>query len=513
MTTANPNYRVKYVNYQDVSGTFTPLENLFFCRYSKSLRTIKNCDIVVDGYYCPQSLSGMPRSDCLANKGESHTNWICPVCKSVLKENVTTTLSKQNPDDQNELKRAVFLQCSHCQWTTRDVNLPDHTNIRSSPWTKNTNPHHDYFTNMKYFITSDLEDYLKRQKEHTNLIQTAKEKALKKHLHISDFTAKMSDNPLANILAHQYGSKTSQLDGIKVKNLNFNTISGTKSAKQTFPEEPKFPKFCKQVAEIVNPIEIDYQKDQTDCNFIKNLTNLDEITTLEQRWASPVGQPVKIENLRPIPGPLVPQISLKNEGHRLLKPEYSAQEIQPKIISSANTVVPEIRVLRKYDKSSGKLHLMISNPNYRETNVYLLPFHLKEEIPPGEIKRNGLDLHRISECLSLPTEMITLDGSQSIRDNDNGLVLADGLVTIVKNSARVEITPQLDTMMEEFASNTSQEAKAFKLDWFWLPLRLKFDYTLPTTAAVAAKARKEGKQDIEPEVSWMQVKLLIKVVL
>lgn len=391
--------------YLDASGKFKTLENLILCRYSKLLRSEENCDIHIEGYICPQSLSGIAKNECLASKGKSNAFWQCPCCFNVLQvksdnkifdEKTGKCLGNLNDPSldqmsveagqQTEIKRVFYLYCNTCAWSSRDVNLEDKVGVSNpssfDPWEVNLNLHEKFYTEMKSFMSETVTTYLKEVADRDRLIEKSKEAA--KHRSRNTNLGRTSDNPLINLIANKfttnsssYFSNLNNLPEVSASSVILKTVdSNEPHHKQKFPKQPEFPSVTDHLSEeFKTGLEIDFQADETELDDLIFNSNPDR-TNLEQRLAAPQQQPSKVTDFRPLPGPLLLQRSLKYDRHRLLKPEYSAQIIKPKISSLADATVPSVSVLRDYNPTSQIVSLLITNPNYRATNVFLLPFHL-----------------------------------------------------------------------------------------------------------------------------------------
>jgi len=479
------------VRYMDASGNFHALHNLMFCRYGKVLRSEESCDVHIEGYVCPQTLSGMPKTEGLMNRGESSSSWCCPCCTCVLKLKSVLNQEINSNLDESEIKKLFYLSCPNCRWSSRDVKIPDHETINAKPWEKNLNLHENYYVFMKNFMQVDMTNFLKNSEDRENKIQNSINNANKKNVNTPKL---LSDNPLSNILANRFGSKFSGNDALAKLKARQNTqnLASTKDPK--FQEPFKIPTIPEPLKHLYEPIEVDYRSDQYNLEKLSKMSDVETVTCLKQRFLAPQSQPMDIIELRPIPGQLISQNSLKYDGHRLLRPDYNAVIIKPKIRNIASQIIPNIEILRNFNKKNSTLNILVSNPIYRPSNLFLLPFHLKEELTPGEITRNKIDITRVAEIFVLPTEQIELAGSIESHELEGVSVHSDPTLLVHQNQCKIEIKCDISKLDGTF-------------DWFWLPLRLKFDYV----SAALAPLKNRDSVPSPSTTTWLESKVIIRV--
>lgn len=448
------------------------------------------------------------KAECLGSQGKSSTSWICPLCSNILqcvsfwsKPLVSPSDSADANNDSNKPPQPVRVQklaCQNCSWSTRDIGLPDKIitpGVQPEPWEVNKNKHLNYFNDMKLHLTTAVADFIKesddRERKVTSSIENAKKKS--KNLKIN----KMSDNPLANILASKFG-KSYAHDGLAA--LKRHGSAGSRSHNEG--KFSKIPEFPLPDFESQTVLKVDFEKDERDLQAAMGLTSFETATSLDSRLLAPQAQPTHVQDLRPIPGPLLLQNSLKFDGHRLLKPDYNAIAIKPKIRNLAIDTVPTIEILRNYNPTSQMVSLLVTNPNYRKTNFYLLPYHLREETDPGIVLKNDINLEQVAPACLLPNSEISLQGSVSsqVNDDEDILITNEKLVWVHKNKARIEVEVPIDVT----------HYTNLGLDFFWLPIRLKFDYA-STIAPSMAGRRGADSSKTEPTIEWLEVKVLVKV--
>merc|ERR1712127_25243 len=176
---------------------------------------------------------------------------------------------------------------------------------------------------------------------------------------------KMSNNPLANIMAEKYGSKWSGGDALaKLKDKAGGKIFGL--SKEKFLKVGVVPKLGGEgdengkndengmnVSEITGNSgtktpsfikRFDPEADFLAVEAMKKSDSMESYTNLTQRLRSPSVQPILTKNLRPLSGPVVMQASLKYDGHQLIKPDFNPANTKPKIASLAVDTVPTIEI-------------------------------------------------------------------------------------------------------------------------------------------------------------------------
>ena len=173
---------------------------------------------------------------------------------------------------------------------------------------------------------------------------------------------------------------------------------------------------------------------------MKKSDSIEPYTNLTKRLKSPSVQPILTKNLRPLSGPVVMQASLKYDGHRLIKPDFNPANTKPKIASLAVDTVPTIEIedfnLDNFNKTR-EIDIFVTNPNYRATKFYLLPYNGKLEMENGERMRNELDFGQIFNC-SCPGEEITLQGSvQGVAVDSEVVRVSEDVVCFGRGRGRV----------------------------------------------------------------------------
>uniref|UniRef100_A0A2K6KW47 Dynactin subunit 4 n=1 Tax=Rhinopithecus bieti TaxID=61621 RepID=A0A2K6KW47_RHIBE len=128
-----------------------PSVNLYYFNNEKSLKkfplTIKVwssfCSHIklVDSHYCPSCLENMPSAEAKLKKNRCANCFDCPGCMHTLSTRATS-ISTQLPDDpaKTTMKKAYYLACGFCRWTSRDVGMADKS-VASGGWQEPENPH------------------------------------------------------------------------------------------------------------------------------------------------------------------------------------------------------------------------------------------------------------------------------------------------------------------------------------------------------------------------------------
>ncbi|CAJ0964591.1 unnamed protein product, partial [Ranitomeya imitator] len=103
-----------------------PLSQLYFCRYCSELRSLECVSHEVDSHYCPSCLENMPSAEAKLKKNRCANCFDCPCCMHTLSTRATS-IPAPLPDDpaKTTMKKAYYLACGFCRWTSRDVGMAD----------------------------------------------------------------------------------------------------------------------------------------------------------------------------------------------------------------------------------------------------------------------------------------------------------------------------------------------------------------------------------------------------
>uniref|UniRef100_A0A8C5BH58 Dynactin subunit 4 n=1 Tax=Gadus morhua TaxID=8049 RepID=A0A8C5BH58_GADMO len=121
--------------------TRSPLSQLYFCRYCSELRSLECVSHEVDSHYCPSCLENMPSAEAKLKKNRCANCFDCPCCMHTLSTRATN-IPAPMPDDPTKttMKKAYYLACGFCRWTSRDVGMADKS-VASGGWQEPENPH------------------------------------------------------------------------------------------------------------------------------------------------------------------------------------------------------------------------------------------------------------------------------------------------------------------------------------------------------------------------------------
>ncbi|XP_066303942.1 dynactin subunit 4-like isoform X5 [Branchiostoma lanceolatum] len=314
-----------------------PLCELYFCRHCLKLRSKDCVSHEVDSHYCPNCMENMPSAEAKLKKNRCANCFDCPSCKHTLSTRATSVLVP-SADDPNKAvaKKAYYLACAFCRWTSRDIGLKDQS-VASGGWEEQENP------NTKRI--SELVEYYKQvaQKEKAD---RERKKYAKSRIRLLGMSGKYASQS-----ARRHASLTS------MQNLSLKE------------EEQKLVKITPNMAvEEVEGLPED---------IYTTPINLAHITSIAQRLSQPDEQPTLTNSLYPIHKHLLVKRSLrcKECEHNLSKPEFNPASIKFKIQLVALHYVPELRILSipnlYYQKESVVL-LSLINPLEEMTNVTLL---------------------------------------------------------------------------------------------------------------------------------------------
>lgn len=117
--------KIWLVKYQCSCSAWYPLCQLHFCRKCAKLK----CPICVveemDTIFCPYCLENISQTEALQRRFRCQVCNECPMCGNLL-----------GVRSQSDL---YYLQCNACQWTTRDLGVPDRR-TSNEPWPEPLNP-------------------------------------------------------------------------------------------------------------------------------------------------------------------------------------------------------------------------------------------------------------------------------------------------------------------------------------------------------------------------------------
>ncbi|XP_072923208.1 dynactin subunit 4 isoform X2 [Hemitrygon akajei] len=355
-----------------------PLSQLYFCRYCHELRSLECVSHEVDSHYCPSCLENMPSAEAKLKKNRCANCFDCPSCMHTLSTRATS-IPAPLPDDpaKTTMKKAYYLACGFCRWTSRDVGMADKS-VASGGWQEPENLHAQRINKL-------LEYY--HQLAQREKIERDRKKLVRRRNYM----------PLA--FSDKYGLGTRlqrQRAGAPLISLSGSTLKDGEDHKD-IKIEPA------QALEEVEPLPEDY--------YTRPI-NLPEVTTLHQRLMQPDFQPISASQLHPKHKHLLIKRSLRCRKceHNLSKPEFNPTSIKFKIQLVAVNYVPEVRILTipnlRYMKESQVL-LTLTNPVENLTHVTLLPC---EESDPDDVCSTAK--------VTLPSKEIILAGKDAAAEYD-----------------------------------------------------------------------------------------------
>uniref|UniRef100_H3C3W5 Dynactin subunit 4 n=1 Tax=Tetraodon nigroviridis TaxID=99883 RepID=H3C3W5_TETNG len=326
-----------------------PLSQLYFCRYCSELRSLECVSHEVDSHYCPSCLENMPSAEAKLKKNRCANCFDCPCCMHTLSTRATNVPAPL-PDDPTKtaMKKAYYLACGFCRWTSRDVGMADKS-VASGGWQEPENPHTQRINKlMEYY--QQLAHREKQERDRKKLARRRQGMPLAFSQHTIHVVEKYG---LGTRLQRQRsGVPTSSLSGLSLKEGEDQKEISIEAA-QALDEVEPLPEDC-----YSRPI------------------SLTEVTTLRQRLLQPDFQPAWASQLHPRHKHLLMKRSLRCRKceHNLSKPEFNPTSIKFKIQLVAVSYIPEVRIMSipnlRYMKESQVL-LTLTNPVESITHVTL----------------------------------------------------------------------------------------------------------------------------------------------
>ncbi|KAG7271633.1 hypothetical protein CRUP_012153 [Coryphaenoides rupestris] len=307
-----------------------PLSQLYFCRYCSELRSL-DC------------LENMPSAEAKLKKNRCANCFDCPCCMHTLSTRATN-IPAPLPDDPTKttMKKAYYLACGFCRWTSRDVGMADKS-VASGGWQEPENPHTQRI--------NKLIEYYQQLAQRERQERDRKKLARRRQCMPLAFSEKYG---LGTRLQRQRpGAPISTLAGLSLKEGEDQKEISIDPA-QALDEVEPLPEDC-----YTRPI------------------NLPEVTTLRQRLLQPDFQPPGASQLHPKHKHLLMKRSLRCRKceHNLSKPEFNPTSIKFKIQLVAVSYIPEVRIMSipnlRHMKESQVL-LTLTNPVENLTHVTLV---------------------------------------------------------------------------------------------------------------------------------------------
>ncbi|KAB1280999.1 Dynactin subunit 4 [Camelus dromedarius] len=291
-----------------------------------------------------------------------------------------TSISTQLPDDpaKTTMKKAYYLACGFCRWTSRDVGMADKS-VASGGWQEPENPHTQRMNKLiEYYQQLAQKEKVERDRKKLARRRNYMPLAFSQHtIHVVD----------------KYGLGT-RLQRPRA-GTTISTLAGLSLKEGEDQKEIKIEPA--QAVDEVEPLPEDYYT---------RPVNLTEVTTLQQRLLQPDFQPICASQLYPRHKHLLIKRSLRCRKceHNLSKPEFNPTSIKFKIQLVAVNYIPEVRIMSipnlRYMKESQVL-LTLTNPVENLTHVTLLECEegdpddinstAKVVVPPKELVLAGKD--------------------------------------------------------------------------------------------------------------------------
>ncbi|KAF4015251.1 hypothetical protein G4228_006615 [Cervus hanglu yarkandensis] len=242
-----------------------PLSQLYFCRYCSDLRSLECVSHEVDSHYCPSCLENMPSAEAKLKKNRCANCFDCPGCMHTLSTRATS-ISTQLPDDpaKTTMKKAYYLACGFCRWTSRDVGMADKS-VASGGWQEPENPHTQRM--------NKLIEYYQQLAQKEKVERDRKKLARRRNYMPLAFSDKYGLG--TRLQRPRAGTTISTLAGLSLKE---------GEDQKEIKIEPA------QAVDEVEPLPEDYYT---------RPVNLTEVTTLQQRLLQPDFQPVCASQLYP----------------------------------------------------------------------------------------------------------------------------------------------------------------------------------------------------------------------
>ncbi|XP_068631243.1 dynactin subunit 4 [Battus philenor] len=341
-----------YVKYVCSCGQLKPITSLYFCRHCLQIRCGFCICHEVDSHYCANCLENMPSSEARLKKNRCSSCFDCPSCFHTLSTRATLVQPRQTTEqgsgdakvENKQPKKMYYLSCFNCRWTSRDVGIPDQP-VASGGWPERVNPHAQRI--------NQLLDYYKaivQQEKQEKLDRERKKFAIRgKYITLTDKTG---------------------LTGAMARN-----IAGLPSSESSSSAIANFTP--SKASENVEPLPEE---------FYTKEVNMNQVTSMAQRLASPEWQPGSASRLHPLPRLLSVKRSQRCRAcdHNLTKPEYNPGSIKFKIELLAFYHVPEVKII-SYEPvkpgSTSALLLKLTNPTGHEMQIHLLQ---PEDVPEPE---------------------------------------------------------------------------------------------------------------------------------
>ncbi|RXN12562.1 dynactin subunit 4 isoform X2 [Labeo rohita] len=350
-----------------------PLSQLYFCRYCSELRSLECVSHEVDSHFCPSCLENMPSAEAKLKKNRCANCFDCPCCMHTLSTRATN-IPAPLPDDPTKttMKKAYYLACGFCRWTSRDVGMADKS-VASGGWQEPENPHTQRI--------NKLIEYYQQLAQREKLERDRKKLARRRPFMPQAFSNNYYHRLKWSLFMFERRSMDWEPD-YRDRDLAPHLKEGEDQKEITI--EPA------QALDEVEPLPEDYYT---------RPVNLPEVTTLRQRLLQPDFQPAGASQLHPRHKHLLMKRSLRCRKceHNLSKPEFNPTSIKFKIQLVAVSYIPE----------ESQVLLTLTNPVENITHVSL---YTCEEGDPDDINSTAKVL--------VPSKELVLAGKDAAAEYD-----------------------------------------------------------------------------------------------
>uniref|UniRef100_A0A8C2X1E7 Dynactin subunit 4 n=1 Tax=Cyclopterus lumpus TaxID=8103 RepID=A0A8C2X1E7_CYCLU len=354
----------------------TPLSQLYFCRYCSELRSLECVSHEVDSHYCPSCLENMPSAEAKLKKNRCANCFDCPCCMHTLSTRATN-IPAPLPDDPTKtaMKKAYYLACGFCRWTSRDVGMAD----KSVGGCRYEQCRH-------VNVINKLIEYYQQLAHREKQDRDRKKLARRRQCMPLAFSEKYG---LGTRLQRQRsGAPISSLSGLSLKE-GEDQKEITIEPAQALDEVEPLPEDC-----YTRPI------------------SLPEVTTLRQRLLQPDFQPAGASQLHPRHKHLLMKRSLRCRKceHNLSKPEFNPTSIKFKIQLVAVSYIPEVRIMsipNLRNMKESQVLLTLTNPVENITHVTLAAC---EDEDPDDINSTAK--------IMVPSKELVLAGKDAAAEYD-----------------------------------------------------------------------------------------------
>lgn len=436
--------RVQYV-WDEETGNKLPLCYLYFCKYCLDIRSADNLLHEIDSHYCPQTLDGVSTTEAALKKNKSNSCFQCPACPSLLSTR-TTSIVLPDPDDPSKqtVKKAYYLVCTFCRWSTRDIGMEDKAS--GSGWTERemlnaerVNKTIDYYKRVAQKEVADTKNAKRRG--YKSLVMQLQQKYHGRKPHPA--------SPLSAIT-----SRVKEFEEIELVDI---------PAQLTYSIQDMDP-----VPEEIYTKNVDFMK----------------LSSIGERLAQPEHVAVNVTDLVPQKATMFVKRSLrcKECQHNLIKPEYHPTSIKFKMQLVAIHYVPEIRIHREPVLKLGertRVTLVIINRTDHPSHVTLSRMH------PENLKYETAK----SMCELPSTELIISRFEEIDLLEEHGKTKDDASEIAFRNSNEVGfyiwVSPSED--LEEG-------------DDVWISFNMKYDYRNNISVLLQSK---NTDKPVDPEIHWL----------